>query len=139
MRLHWLLAASLACTASPVFSQSVIRTLPEEAKRGYLTHVRENVVSLDGKATRLAAGGHIRGRNNMILMPAAVPRDSLVKYQLDAEGNLQRAWVLTAEEAARPDKNAGFAWPWQTSPEIGRPIEQIIPSSSSASPSSSSP
>jgi hypothetical protein len=130
MKMFWLLAlALLAWTSQAAFSQSVIRTLPDDAKRGYLSHVHENVLSLDGKETSLAAGARIRGANNLIVMPAALPRDSLVKYQLDAEGKLQAAWVLTREEASKPDKDAGFRWPWQTSPEQGRPIQQVIPES----------
>ena len=106
--------ASLAAAQTAVF-----RTLPEEAPRGYLSHVTENIVSLDGKRTALAPGGQIRGANNLLVLPAALPKDSLVKYQLSASGELFRAWILTAEEAARPDKGSPAS-------VQGIPIEQVL-------------
>jgi hypothetical protein len=98
--------AALLASASIAVAQTITRTLPEDAKRGRLSHVQENVLTLDGKKVNLAPAGQIRGSNNLIIMPAALPRDSLVKYQLDASGNLHRAWVLTPEEAAKSDRPA---------------------------------
>jgi hypothetical protein len=96
----------LLASASIAMAQTVIRTLPEDAKRGRLSHVQETVLSLDGKKIQLAPAGQIRGPNNLIIQPAALPRDSLVKYQLDASGSLYRAWILTPEEAAKSDRPA---------------------------------
>ena len=105
MRLHvWLAAVAALLTAGTAAAQTItVRTLPDEAKRAYMSHVRENVLSLDGVQTKLAPGGQIRGQNNLLVLPVNVPRESLVKYQLDKAGELYRAWILTAEEAARPD------------------------------------
>ncbi len=115
------LAASLALAGA--FAQTTaLRTLPEDARRGVLSHVRENLVTLDGKQTRLAPGAQIRGANNLIVVPTAVPKDSLVKYQLSAGGELFRAWVLTAEEAKRPDPAAAPP----DSLEKGRPFSEIV-------------
>jgi hypothetical protein len=108
------------------FAQGVFRTLPDDAPRGYLSFVADNRVKVDSKEMRLAPGAQIRGANNLIVMPAALPGNSLVKYQLDRDGHLFRAWVLTVEEAAKPDKNAPAALPWATSPETGRSIDQLL-------------
>jgi hypothetical protein len=120
-----LLAVGL-CGAAAATAQGVFRSLPEDARRGYLTFVGQNVVTLDSKQMQLAPGAQIRGANNLIVMPAALPGNSLVKYQLDGEGNLFRAWVLTAQEAAQPDKYAPQRLPWATSPEVGRSIDQLL-------------
>ena len=96
----------------------MFRTLPADAKPGQLSHVRENILSLDGRQVRLAPGGQIRGANNLIMLPTTLPPDSLVRYQLDASGQLMRAWILTPEEAAKVDR---------TSPGGGIPIEQVLP------------
>lgn len=122
MRLHvWLAAVAALLTAGTAAAQTItVRTLPDEAKRAYMSHVRENVLSLDGVQTKLAPGGQIRGQNNLLVLPVNVPRESLVKYQLDKAGELYRAWILTAEEAARPDK-------YQPASVQGRPIEQVLP------------
>jgi hypothetical protein len=122
MRLHvWFAAVAALLAAGTAAAQTItLRTLPEEAKRAYMSHVRENLVSLDGVQTRLAPGGQIRAQNNLLIVPAAIPRESLVKYQLDQSGQLYRAWILTPEEAARPDK-------YQPASVQGRPIEQVLP------------
>jgi len=105
MQRHAALVLAGVVSASLAVAQTVvIRTLPDNAKRGYLSHVQENVLSLDGQQVRLAPGGQIRGQNNLIVMPAALPPNALVKYQLDQNGNLANAWILTPEEAAAPDK-----------------------------------
>ncbi len=115
-----LLATLLAAAGSAAAQAPSLRTLPDDAKRGVLSHLRENLVSLDGVQTLLAPGAQIRGRNNLLVLPAALPKDSLVKYQTDREGALYRAWILTADEAARPDKSAPAALQ-------GRPIEEVLP------------
>jgi hypothetical protein len=111
----------------------VLRTLPADAKRGYLSHVRENLVALDGRQTRLAPGAQIRGANNLIIVPAALPKDSLVKYELNASGELFRAWVLTPDEAAQPDKTAA-----PDSIDKGRPFSEIVPRPQTEPPAESS-
>ena len=112
--------------AAMALAQGVFRTLPDDAPRGYLTYVAGNVVKLDDAEKQLAPGAQIRGANNLIVLPTALPRNSLVKYQLDRDGLLFRAWVLTAAEAAKPDKNAPVKLPWATSPEAGRSIDQLL-------------
>jgi len=128
MRIQVLLGLGAAILLSgPLAAQTVtVRTLPDDAKRANLSHVRDNVMSLDGRETQLAPGGQIRGPNNLLVLPTGVPRNSLVKYQLDKSGQLYRAWILTKEEAARPDKSQ---------PAIqGRPIEEALPQYDPARP-----
>src|SRR5262245_14421855 len=93
----WLFSGAIAAQLT------AIRTLPEDAKRGHITHLQGNYVSLDGKPIRLAPGGQIRGQTNMIILPMALPPDSLVKYKLDQNGDISAAWILTTEEAAQQD------------------------------------
>jgi hypothetical protein len=117
---------ALALAATVASAQVSLRNLPEDAKRGYLSFVQENVVSLDGKQIKLAPGAQIRSANNLLVLPTALPRNSLVKYQLDGGGNLVRAWILTPQETAQPDKSAAPKLPWSTSPEEGRSMEQVL-------------
>lgn len=112
-----LFALSLAAVATIAWAQA--RTLPEDARRGYLTHVQENIVDLDGKKLKLAPGGQIRNQSNLIVQPTTVPPKSLVTYQLDRNGELFRAWIMTAAEAAKPYKH-------QSTGE-GTPIQQVLP------------
>ena len=123
---HLFAAIVLGLAAAAVSAQLSVRTLPDDARRGYLSFVQENVVSLDGKHIKLAPGAQIRGANNLLVLPTQLPPNALVKYQLDGGGNLFRAWILSAQEAAQPDKFAAPALPWSTSPEQGRSVDQML-------------
>jgi len=84
-------------------AQAQLRTIPAEAKRGEMRHVQGMIVEIDGKRMNLAPGAQIRGPGNLIVLPMALPPESLVKYTLDAQQHIARVWILTSEEAAKPD------------------------------------
>ena len=109
-------------------AQAVTRPIPPDAKRGYLSHVAETTLSLDGRPAKLAPGGTIRDASNLIIMPTTLPRDSLVKYRTNAAGEIVAAWILTPEEAARPDASA--KGPVTTGSSYveppGTPIERVL-------------
>jgi hypothetical protein len=124
-----LVLACAACLSLAAHAQqNPLRTLPKDAKSGYLTHVSENAFTLDGRRVLLAPGGIIRGANNLIVTPNMVPRESIVSYQMDTDGQIARAWILTRDEAAKADVGTRFGW--QTSPELGTSINQILGTSS---------
>jgi hypothetical protein len=94
---------AILAAAAPAFAQ--LRSIPDDAKRGQLRFVREMTVDIDGAQTRLSPGAQIRNTDNRIVLPSALPPDSvLVKYIADAAGQVHRVWILTQEEAAKPDK-----------------------------------
>ena len=93
----------LALVAAAAFAQ--LRSIPEDAKRATLRPVREMIVEIDGARVLLSPGSQIRSPDNRILVPSSLPQDGvLVKYLTDAGGLVHRVWILTQEEAARPDK-----------------------------------
>ncbi len=94
---------AILAAVAPVYAQ--LRSIPDDAKRGQLRFVREMIVDIDGAQTRLSPGAQIRNTDNRILLPSALPQDSvLVRYIADTAGQVHRVWILTQEEAARPDK-----------------------------------
>ena len=95
-----LLVLAIAATGA---AQAQLRTLPVDAKRGMLSHVQGMTMELNGTRIDLSAGAQIRDGRNMIVLPTAVPRGVLVKYQLSTDGKLNRAWMLSPQEAAQPD------------------------------------
>ena len=98
-----ILAAAALVSAGVAFAQ--LRSIPEDAKRGHLRYVKETIVEIDGEPARLTPGAQIRNTDNRILLPSALPQDSLlVKYVTDTGGMVHRVWILTQEEAAKPDK-----------------------------------
>jgi hypothetical protein len=79
------------------------RAIPAEARRAYLKFDREALVSIDGKTVRLAPGATIRDQRNLMIVPAAIPREGAwADYLLDRDGSIARVWLLRAEEVARP-------------------------------------
>lgn len=84
-------------------AQAQFRTIAPEAKRGVMRHVEGMTVEINGKRAQLAAGAQIRDGRNMVVVPAAVPADVVVKYLLDGQGQLSRVWILSPQEAAQPD------------------------------------
>jgi hypothetical protein len=95
-----LLAAAVAVLfAAAVHAQ--LRSLPAQAKAGKMRHVQESIVQIDGQLARLAPGAQIRDAHNRILLPAAVPAGSLVKYTLNAEGQVSAVWILAPQEIGR--------------------------------------
>jgi hypothetical protein len=126
------LAGALLLAAGVQAQTNPTRELPKDARTGYLSHVVENAFTLDGQRIVLSPGGVIRGTNNHILMPSVLPKESLVLYTKDPNGNLFRAWVLTRDEAAKV--GVASAVPWQTSPEVGTPIGQVLNSNSGTQP-----
>ena len=82
------------------YAHAQVRSIPFEAKRGEMRHVHDMIVAIDGKNLRLAPGAQIRDQSNRLLLPIALPPGAKVKYLLNGEGQVRRAWILTPEEAA---------------------------------------
>ena len=95
-----LLAVALSVTAN---AAAQLRSIPADAKRAELRPVRDRVVELDGRRATLAPGAQIRDTANRIVLPGSLPESSLVKYDVDDDGNVKRVWILTPQEAAARD------------------------------------
>ena len=81
------------------------RPIPDDAKRGVIQYLGGMMVTINESPTRLAPGANIRGQNNFIIVPSALPQGgALADYTVDSTGQVFRVWLLTAEEAARPKK-----------------------------------
>jgi len=85
------------------FAQTRSVPIPEGCTRGYIRHVMETAVTMDGKPMQLAAGAIIRDQRNLIVVPASIPREGAwADYILDRSGQIFLVWLLTPEELARP-------------------------------------
>lgn len=92
----------LACAVSP-WVQAYQRAFPAHAVRGKMTPGFFPEVLIDGKPRQLAPSARIFNQENLIELPAAIRgSDLLVNYTVDSWGNIDRIWLLTAEEAAQP-------------------------------------
>ena len=93
----------VAMLVAVTLAHAQLRSIPGAAKRGEMRHVQAMIVAIDGAAQQLSPGAQIRDAANRIIVPAAIPEGSLVKYQLDKEGLVHRVWILSPEEAAARD------------------------------------
>ena len=94
--------------AVSVLAQTRPSPIPQDSKRGYIRHLQEMAVTMDGKAMQLAAGALIRDRQNLIIVPVTIPREGAwVAYSLNRDGQIFRVWLLTPDELARPRRGGG--------------------------------
>jgi len=92
-----LLAAALALPAL-----AIDRPFPANVLRGKFTPGYFPDITLDGKTRQLSPAARIFNEDNRIEMPASVRgKDLVVNYTVDSMGNIDRIWILTAEEAAQ--------------------------------------
>jgi len=99
-----LAAAALCALLLSMPAAAQLRTVPSGADRGVLSHVSGMMFELNGERIQMGSGAQIRDASNRIILPGMLPPESLVKYTLDHEGHIHRVWILTPEEAARPDE-----------------------------------
>jgi hypothetical protein len=79
------------------------RPFPQNAKRGTMTPSTYPEIVIDGKARQLSTASRIWNRNNMIEMPAYLQGSDLtVNYTENAQGEIDRVWILTDDEARQP-------------------------------------
>ena len=92
----WVLLTALIATlwSQPGFSQQV-RNFPVDSKLGDLTAVSFPVFKINGQTFQMAAGGQVRGVDNLII---------LVRYQLDFSGYLHRVWFITPDEVKAAER-----------------------------------
>ncbi|MTV52318.1 hypothetical protein GM672_06160 [Massilia buxea] len=76
------------------------RVFPPEAKRGRMTPGYFPDITLDGKARRLSPAARIFNQDNLVEVPAALRgSDIVVNYTQNADGDIDRVWLLTPDEA----------------------------------------
>ena len=99
--------ASLLAGVAAVFfvasasAQIAPRKIPDKALRGTYAPATFPGAYIDGRLTQMAPGVRIVMPNNRTVLPAQVPPETPVLYELDAQGRIRMVWVLTAEEARK--------------------------------------
>jgi hypothetical protein len=97
--------AALALTASAQTTTVRNVPIPDTALRGAVTPAVFPLVSINGKAARLAPGARIFGPNNLLVLPTSMPAQSQAAFVFDQTGNIQTMWLLTEEEQKIKRKN----------------------------------
>lgn len=100
------IALSLCLAAFSLICQPALaleRLFPPTAQRGVLSMEDYPAIFLNNKERRLSAGAWIRNRNNTIDMPASLRGQRYtVNYTENAQGEIDRVWILSPQEAEQP-------------------------------------
>jgi hypothetical protein len=94
-----LATAILVCASAVALAQ--LRSVPANSKRAVMSHLQEMYVQVDGKQARLSPGAQVRDIHNRLVLPTAIPRGSVVRFQVDKQGLISSVWILTPQEAAK--------------------------------------
>ncbi len=82
------------------------RPFPQNVQRGTMSPASHPEIVLNGQLRHLAAGARIWNQDNLIEMPASLRgKDLPVNYTENAEGEIDRVWILNADEASQPLAN----------------------------------
>lgn len=102
MRIGTLLV-SCALALATLSAHAFDRPFPPEAKRGVMTPDVYPAIIINDKPRTLSAGARIWNRDNRIEMPAALRgNEFIVHYTENRDGEIDRVWILTADEIALP-------------------------------------
>lgn len=93
--------AGCFATMIALSAQAFERPFPPIAKRGTMSTADYPTITFDGKARALSAGAWIRNQNNTIDMPVTLRgREFVVNYTENNQGEIDRVWILSPQEAS---------------------------------------
>jgi hypothetical protein len=100
------LLACLIMAALSITAYAFERPFPQIAKRGTLSMKDYPSIEIDGKERKLSVGAWIKNENNTIDMPVTLRgREFTVNYTENMQGDIDRIWILSSDEAKRPAPN----------------------------------
>lgn len=103
MRHRFVTAGSLAAVVFLMSDVAFARPFPGSAKRGTMTPAPYPEIVVNGKSRQLVPGARIWNAENLIEMPAALRGSNFtVNYTETDQGDIDRVWILTPEEAKEP-------------------------------------
>ncbi|MBL8436957.1 hypothetical protein [Zoogloea sp.] len=102
MKILYRLVAWALVTGLSASALAGLRAIPPEAPAAVMTMLADGRVALGKRVFTISPAGQIRDANNRIVLPATLGGSYVVRVLLAPDGQLYRAWILTAEEAAQP-------------------------------------
>lgn len=90
----------LLCASLCAFAQ--LRAIPPQAVKATMQPPQDGLVVVGKYTFRLAPGAQIRSADNRILLPVMIGSAQVVRYLLDANGDLFRVWILSTDELDQP-------------------------------------
>ncbi len=101
MRIHHLLISCILGLAT-LSAHAFERPFPANVKRGEMTPGNYPRIFINDKPRLLSPGARIWNESNTIDMPSSLRgTDIVVNYTENNDGDIDRVWILTKEEAKR--------------------------------------
>ena len=98
---HFLILFFMATVLVPGWAFD--RPFPQDTKRGTMTPALCPAIVIDGTARTLSPGARIWNQDNLSQTPASLRgSDFTVNYTENTQGEIERVWILTQEEANQP-------------------------------------
>jgi hypothetical protein len=89
-------------TTTALSASALERPFPPVAKRGTMSPAISPAIVIDGKARVLSHAARIWNQRNLITRPSSLQGSGfVVNYTEDRQGNIDRVWILTDEEASQ--------------------------------------
>jgi hypothetical protein len=99
------LLACLAIAGAAIPALAFDRPFPDNVRRGTMSPGIHPTVLLDGKARTLSTAARIWNQDNLIEQPASLRGERFaVNYTVDGNGEIDRIWILTRDEASQTIK-----------------------------------
>lgn len=78
------------------------RNFPPKAKTGTMSTGAYPEILINGQPRNLSAGAQIRNADNLIQVSTSLDGQMTVKYTENAQGDIDKVWILTPGEAEAP-------------------------------------
>jgi hypothetical protein len=94
--------AVLLLLCIPAIASAQLREIPPDAIKAKMTPPQDGQVKIGKHVFRLAPGAQIRSTDNRIMLPVMIGSEQVVRYQIDANGDVFRVWILSPDEIDLP-------------------------------------
>jgi hypothetical protein len=92
----------LMLTLTTLCALAAPRNFPANAQRGVMAASVYPQIMINGQIQTLSPGAKIFSKKNLIVMATSLLDNAYtVNYTVDAQGNIDRIWILTEEELAQ--------------------------------------
>jgi hypothetical protein len=104
MRIRYVLASLIAglTLLAALPASAFDRPFPKDVQRGKMTPAVHPIIVINGKTRTLATGARIWNTDNLIEQPSALRGENIVvNYTANEQGEIDRVWILTRDEASQ--------------------------------------
>ncbi|MGS0743690.1 hypothetical protein ACVBEF_17995 [Glaciimonas sp. GG7] len=94
-------------------AHAIDRSFPPATLRGNMTITAYPTIVMDQTKIQLSPGSRIWGQNHLTQIPVSLGSSSyLVNYTKNVQGDVDRVWILTPDEAKQPIENQRSNLKW---------------------------